>query len=104
MYDVSMTNIICKDFNNCLHNEIVVAIQIDNVSVTKTKKGKNPGSKMAFLEGSDSSGSIDGIVFFQEQYAAYSSILFENNIIVVQGSKNRDGDSLIVEKAYLQKN
>jgi len=104
MYDVSMTNIVCRDFNNCLRNEIVVAIQIDNVSVIKTKKGKNPGSKMAFLEGSDSSGSIDGIVFFPEQYAAYSSILFENNIIVVQGSKNRDGDSLIVEKAYLPKN
>jgi DNA polymerase-3 subunit alpha len=104
MYDVSMTNTICKDFNNSLLNEIVVALQIDNVGVIKTKKGKNPGAKMAFVEGSDSSGSIDSIVFFPEQFSTYSSILFENNVIVIQGSKNRDGDSLIVEKAYLPKN
>ena len=103
MYDVSMTNCNCKEFKNIMLNEIITCGEIASVSVTKTKTGKNPGSEMAFVSLSDSYGVIDSVIFFPEAYKKYRNILFDNNIIIVKGKKNRSGDSFIVEKAFIPK-
>ena len=103
MYDVSMTNCNCKEFKNTMLNEIITCGEIASVSVTKTKSGKNPGSEMAFVSLSDSYGVIDSVIFFPEAYKQYRNILFDNNIIIVKGKKNRSGDSFIVEKAFIPK-
>ena len=48
MYDVSMTNINCREFKTSnITNNIIVCGEIENISVTKTKTGKNPGLEMA---------------------------------------------------------
>lgn len=104
MYDISMTNTSCKEFKTTLNNDkLIIGGEIDNINIIKTKKGKNPGEEMCFLTMSDSSGSLDSVIFFPEQYKKYKSILFTNNVIIVCGNKSRAKDSLIVEKAYIAK-
>lgn len=56
---------------------------------------------MAFVTLTDSYGAIDSVIFFPEVYKTYRNILFDHNVIVVQGKKNASGDSLIVEKTYI---
>lgn len=104
MYDISMTNINCREFKNTpVRENLILGGEIDFISVTKTKNGKNPGAEMAFVTLTDSYGSVDSIVFFPEQYKEYKNILFPNNIIIVKGNKSKSGDGLIVEKAYIAK-
>jgi DNA polymerase-3 subunit alpha len=104
MYDVSMTNINCREFKTSnITNNIIVCGEIENISVTKTKTGKNPGLEMAFVTISDGFGSIDSIIFFPEQYRQYRNLLFDNNVVVICGNRSKNKDSLIVEKAYIAK-
>jgi DNA polymerase III subunit alpha len=104
IYDISMTNTTCKDFKN-RHgkNDLIIGGEIDFINVTKTKNGKNKGAEMGFVTLTDNTGSLDSIVFFPEQYAKYKHILFTNNIIILKGARSRDGNSFIVEKAYVAK-
>jgi DNA polymerase III subunit alpha len=103
MYDIDMTNCNCKEFKNILLSDIILCGEICNISVTKTKTGKNPGSEMAFISLSDSYGMIDSVIFFPEAYKQCRNILFDNNVIIVKGKKSKNGDSLIVEKAFIPK-
>lgn len=104
MYDVSMTNINCKEFKTSnIMNNIIVCGEIENISVTKTKTGKNPGLEMAFVTIADGFGAIDSVIFFPEQYRQYRNLLFDNNVIVICGNRSKNKDSLIVEKAYVAK-
>jgi DNA polymerase-3 subunit alpha len=102
-YDMAMTNTDCKDFHNNkgLTKNIIIAGEIDNIHIVKTKKGKNPGQEMAFISISDQYGSIDSIIFFPEKYLEYKHHLFVNNILIFIGSKNKEMDGLIVEKCFM---
>lgn len=102
MYDITMTNTTCKDFKNSLSKDnIILCAEIENIGVTKTKKGKNPGLEMAFVTVSDGTGILDSVVFFPESYKTYRNLLFSGNVIIIKGSRAKGGDSLIVEKVYL---
>ena len=102
MYDISMTNTTCKEFKTSLSKDnIILCGEVDNISVTKTKSGKNPGLEMAFVTLTDSSGVLDSVVFFPDQYRNYRNILFQNNVIIIKGNRSKTGDSLVVEKAYI---
>jgi DNA polymerase-3 subunit alpha len=104
MYDISMCNTTCKDFKTGHRTEkIMLGGEIDYISVVKTKKGKNPGSEMCFATIRDSTGSLDSVIFFPEQYTKYKSVLFLGNVIIIQGNKSKTGDSLIVEKTFIAK-
>lgn len=104
MYDIRMTNCNCKEFKTTLSaDSLIICAEINSISITKTKTGKTPGSEMAFLSMSDSFGFIDSVIFFPEAYKQYRNILFDNNVIIIQGKKNKNGDSFIVEKAFIPK-
>jgi len=104
MYDISMTNITCKELKNTvLKDNLILGGEIDFINITKTKTGKNPGQEMAFVTMTDTTGSIDSIIFFPEKYKEYKNLLFANNIIIVKGTKTKTGDGLIVDKAYVAK-
>ena len=105
VYDISMTNVSCKDFNKKQETvkTIIIAGEIDFINVTKTKTGKNPGLEMCFATITDSTASLDSIIFFPEQYVKYKNILYPNNIVILQGIRSKTGDGLIVEKAYIPK-
>jgi DNA polymerase-3 subunit alpha len=102
MYDISMTNSTCRDFKNGIDtNNIMIPGEIENINVVKTKNGKNPGAEMAFLTLMDSTGSIDSVIIFPEQYQTYKNILYTGNVIIVKGNRSKNRDGLIVEKIYL---
>jgi len=102
MYDISMTNITCKNFKTSILTEkLIMGGEVDSINVTKTKKGKNPGEEMSFVTLCDGTGCVDSVIFFPEVYRKYRSILFSGNVIIVSGSKSKSKDSFIVEKAYM---
>lgn len=104
MYDISMTNITCRELKNTTMTEnLILGGEIDNINVTKTKSGKNPGQEMAFVTMVDSTGSADSIIFFPEKYKTYKNLLFLGNIIIVKGNKTKNSDGIIVDKAYVAK-
>lgn len=104
MYDISMTNITCRELKNTTMKEnLILGGEIDFISVTKTKHGKNAGAEMAFVTMTDTTGSVDSIVFFPEKYKQYKNLLFMGNIVIVKGSKSKNGDGLVVDKAYIAK-
>lgn len=102
MYDISMTNSTCRDFKNGTNsNSIMIPGEIENINVVKTKNGKNPGAEMCFITLVDSTGSIDSVIMFPEQYQQYKNILYAGNVIIVKGNRSKNRDGLIVEKVYL---
>jgi DNA polymerase-3 subunit alpha len=104
MYDISMTNITCKELKNTTMKEnLILGGEIDFINVTKTKSGKNPGQEMAFVTMTDNTGMVDSIVFFPEKYKEHKNLLFVGNIIIVKGNKSKNGDGIIVDKAYVAK-
>jgi DNA polymerase-3 subunit alpha len=104
MYDISMTNINCKDLKNTtIVENLILGGEIDYLSITKTKTGQNPGQEMAFITLTDGTGIAESVVFFPEKYKEYKNILFTGNVIIVKGKKTKNRDGLIVEKAYIPK-
>lgn len=102
MYDISMTNSTCRDFKNGIDtNGIILPGEIENINIVKTKQGKNPGAEMAFITLIDSTGSIDSVIVFPEQYQLYKNVLYNGNVIIVKGNRSKNRDGLIVEKIYL---
>lgn len=101
-YEMSLVT--CKEFKHNIVNNKKVSVmgEISRLSIIKTKQGKNKGANMAFLEIFDSSGTIDSVILFPEQYSSFNSVLKENEVLVFVGSKSKKSDnSLIVEKCFI---
>jgi DNA polymerase-3 subunit alpha len=102
VYDITNANCNCKTFKTSLIKEnIILAGEISNVNVTKTKTGKNPGLEMAFVTIEDQYGTLDTVVFFPEVFSKYRSNIFTGNILVFVGNKSKSKDGLIVEKCFI---
>jgi DNA polymerase III subunit alpha len=103
-YDISMANTNCKDFKSSLMTDkIILAGEISNINVIKTKKGKNPGQEMAFISIEDSYGLLDSVILFPEQLQTYKHHLFQGNVLVFVGKKTKTKDGLVVEKCFIPK-
>lgn len=100
VYDVSSANSNCRTFKTSHLNNIIIAGEISNINVTKTKTGKNPGLEMAFITIDDQYGSLDSVIFFPEQFAKYKNYLYNGNILVFAGSKTKSKDGLVVDKCF----
>lgn len=101
VYDISAANCNCKTFKtSLLKDNIIVAGEIANINVTKTKSGKNPGLDMAFLTIEDQYGTLDSVIFFPEVFSKYRSYLFLGNILVFSGNRSKSKDGLIVDKCF----
>lgn len=61
-----------------------IAAIIDDIKITETKKGKNPGLKMAIIGIHDSTGSLEKLPIFPEQFAEVEDILIARNTVIVQ--------------------
>jgi DNA polymerase-3 subunit alpha len=104
MYDISMVNCSCKDFNNKNINNkknVLLAGEIENIRIVKTKKGKEAGSEMAFMSINDGTAVSDSIVYFPEAYRQFRNQLFIGNVIIIKGSISKNNDSLIAEKTFI---
>ena len=101
-YDMSMTNTNCKQFKvSSMKENIIMAGEITNVNLVKTKKGKNPGVEMAFVSIEDQTGILDSVIFFPEQLQQYKTHLFNSNILIFAGNKSKTKDGLVVEKCFV---
>jgi DNA polymerase-3 subunit alpha len=104
MYDISMVTCSCKDFKNGYSaNNIMLAGEVENIRVVKTKKGKDVGAEMAFVSVNDGTAVVDSIVYFPETYKQYRNQLFVGNILIIKGSKSKNKDGLVAEKTYIPK-
>jgi len=102
LYDISMTNTSCREFNAGASNKnIILGGEITGLNITQTKTGQAKGADMAFVTLQDNSGSCDSVIFFPETYKKYRNILFSGNVIIVQGNRSKNRDSLVVEKTYV---
>jgi len=100
-YDISMTNTNCKEFKTTLLSEkIILAGEVSNVNIIKTKKGKNPGQEMAFVSVEDAYGLLDSVIFFPEQLETYKHHLFQGNVLIFIGNKTKTKDGLVVDKCF----
>jgi len=103
-YDISMTNTTCKTFKNCgLSQNIIIAGEVVNTNVIKTKTGKNPGQEMAFVSIEDQTGMLDSVIMFPEKWLTYKTHFFPGNILVFSGSKTKSKDGLVVDKCFIPK-
>lgn len=93
-------NTTCNQFRNNIGDTINIACEISDIKTTKTKTGKNPGRDMAFISISDSTGGLNSVVCFPEQYLQFKDLLHIGNTLVISGNKNKDGDSLIIKKMW----
>ena len=97
-----MTNCNCKTFKtSSITNNIILAGEISNINVTKTKNGKNPGQEMAFISIEDQYGMLDSVILFPEQLSKYRTHLFNGNILIFSGNRSKTKDGLVVEKCYM---
>lgn len=104
MYDIEMTNCSCRDFKSGgLNANIILAGEIENINIVKTKSGKKLGAEMCFVTVTDNTGSLDSVIVFPEQFAQYKNNLFIGNVIIIKGNRSKTRDGLIVEKMYLPK-
>lgn len=104
MYDISMVTCSCKDFKNGYSaNNIMLAGEVENIRVVKTKKGKDIGAEMAFVSINDGTAVVDSVVYFPEVYKQYRNQLFLGNILIIKGAKSKNKDGLVAEKTYIPK-
>ena len=75
-------------------------MEVRRVKEVVTKAGKKPGSRMAFLSISDSSGKIDEVICFPDAYKECGSLLKEGNTVLIHGERDRRSDALLVKSAY----
>ena len=99
-FDINFSTSLCKDVSRkTIRGKTHLAVQLNSVRQYKTKKGKNPGQTMAFIVAEDSSGVLDGITIFPEQYEQFKDLLIEDNTVVLSGEvSKKDGTSIIVNK------
>jgi DNA polymerase III subunit alpha len=103
-YDITMTNTTCKTFKNSnLSNNIIIAGEIANINIVKTKTGKTPGQEMAFLTIEDQTGLIDSVIMFPESWMKYKPHMYIGNILIFVGNRSKTKDGLIVDKCFVPK-
>jgi DNA polymerase III alpha subunit len=103
-YDIEMTNTDCKTFKNSIATDnIIIAGEITNINIVKTKTGKNPGQEMSFISIEDQTGFLDSVIMFPEQWLKFKSHIFVGNVLIFVGNKAKNKDGLIVEKCFAPK-
>lgn len=97
--DISAVNCSCKEFVSGREGYLMLGVEVKAVRECKTKKGKNPGSKMGRLTISDGTCQVDAIVF-PDVWKEKSDILSEGNTVIIQGEHGKDQSELIVKKVW----
>jgi DNA polymerase III alpha subunit len=97
-FDQRDVNTTCKDYVAGRAGYMVFGVEVASVREVKTKKGKNPGQKMAFLTVSDASCSLADVIAFPEAWKEYSHLLTAGNCVYLQAERDVRQGSLLVKK------
>mgnify|MGYP000984469673 CR=1 FL=1 len=68
-----------------------VAVVLDQVIQTTTKRGSNPGQKMARIFVRDATASIGNIPIFPEEFMIYEDLLIERNTVQIEIEMGKTG-------------
>lgn len=68
-----------------------INVIIEDLKITTTKTGKNPGQKMAMLKVRDGTGTLDKMPVFPEAYANFSELLLQGNTVQLLISNGKKG-------------
>ena len=95
-------NCTCKEYIAGRDGYLVFGVVVGNVREVKTKKGKTPGQKMAFMTLSDHTCAIQDVVCFPETWRTYQSLLTEGNTVVIQADRDekKGSDTLILKQVF----
>jgi DNA polymerase-3 subunit alpha len=79
--------------------EVIIGAMISSLRVIRTKKGRNPGQKMALLSLEDPWGKLDAVVF-ADAFEVLEPQLQEDAILFFQGKidRRREEPSLVVSR------
>ena len=96
--DTSSANCSCKDFlqKKELTKNPVLAVNVEEV---KEHTAKN-GCEMAFLVVSDTTGVLESVVVFADQWKLYKQILVQSNTVLLAGVRDKKQDSFLVNKVF----
>lgn len=97
--DTSMINCTCKELLAGRTGYLLLGVEVNDVREIKTKNGKQAGSKMAFVAVSDSSCSLDMVVF-PDAWRAYSLLLTPKNTVAIEVKPDKAKESYIINKVY----
>lgn len=97
-FDLRDVNTSCKDFASGKTGYMVLGVQVKQVREVKTKNGKNPGQKMAFLTIADSTCALSDVICFPEMWKEYSGLLTQDRCVIIQGERDDKQGSLLVKK------
>jgi DNA polymerase III alpha subunit len=97
--DLGRVTCSCKEFLAGFDGYIVVGVSIKSVREVKTKRGKNPGQDMAMLVVGDGTCQLESVVCFPDDWAEYSNLLTEGNVVAIRGERTPTG-SLAVKKVW----
>jgi hypothetical protein len=78
----------------------IIAAEITQLKKVVTKRGKNPGQEMAFLDLEDRSGKIEGLVCFPNVWETYEDILFENNTVLARLERNKKKEGFLLQELW----
>lgn len=74
-----------------LYSKLKVGVIIDELRLTKTKKGANPGQDMAIIKVHDDSAEISSLPIFPDLYEQVCQFLMENNTVLLELNKGKTG-------------
>lgn len=94
-------NASCRDVLTGRSGYTVLAVEVTRAKEVKTKRGKTPGKKMAFIGVADNSCAMDDVVAFPETWKEYGYLLIEGNTVLLQGEKAaKKGSSFVIKKVW----
>jgi hypothetical protein len=100
--DTSSVNVSCKDYLSGRAGYLVFGVEVQNVREVITKKGKTPGSKMAFLTIADASCALQDVVCFPDVWKECHSLLRPRSTVILHGERDqrKDSQTLIVKNVW----
>jgi DNA polymerase III alpha subunit len=98
--DRSQVTVSCKDYLCGQSGYLIFCVEIESCRTVKTKRGKNPGSNMAFLSLNDGTCALTDVVVFPDTYKEYGHLLSEKNCVIIQGERDKQQGTLIVKKVW----
>lgn len=82
-----------------VNKTIYLCCSVSRYNEIKTKTGKNPGQKMCFATLEDSSGRLDKVAIFPDNYnSKVQSLLYDGSVVIAKGKVSKKRDLFIVEE------
>jgi DNA polymerase III alpha subunit len=98
--DLSQVNATCKEVVGGRTGFMLLGVEVKAAREFRTKKGKTPGRKMAFLTVADATCTLDDLVVFPDEWKEYGGLFHPGNLVIVQGERQKDKEGLVVKKVW----